>query len=78
MEISITISSPFTRIVPDDNIKIDMSVKGVALSDAHLFGDMRPAILAVLDSYIDAAKLDVDTTRDLKTEVRTLVYGEDA
>ncbi|RXE66250.1 hypothetical protein ED388_04515 [Muribaculaceae bacterium Isolate-007 (NCI)] len=79
METSITISTPDSRILPcDDNMTIDISIKGITVRDIHRFGDMRPIIAASLESHIEMAKLPEKETRDLKAEVKRLVYGEDA
>ncbi len=79
METSITISTPDTRILPcDDNMTIDISIKGMTARDIYLFGDMRPMIAASLEAHIEMAKLDEESTRKLKAEVRRRVYGEEA
>lgn len=79
MEISIIISTPDSRVLPfDDNMTIDISIKGIKVRDISLFGDMRPMIAAGLETHIEMAKLHEKETRDLKAEVRRLVYGEDA
>ena len=79
MEISIAISTPDSRILPfDDEMTINISIKGIKARDIHLFGDMRPMIAASLESHIEMSNLGKDTTQELKAEVRRRVYGEGA
>ena len=79
MEISIAISTPDSRILPfDDEMTINISIKGIKTRDIHLFGDMRPMIAASLESHIEMSNLGKDTTQELKAEVRRRVYCEGA
>lgn len=77
METSIKFSTPKPRILPfDEGLTIDISIKGMKAEDAHRFGDMRPMIAACLESHIDMAEIPDKETKDLKAEIRRLVYGE--
>ena len=79
METSVIISTPDSRLLPfDDNMTIDISIKGIKAQDISRFGDMRPMIAATLESHIDMAQLPEKETQNLKTEIKRLVYGVDA
>lgn len=79
MEIEIKISTSQSRILPlDDNMIVDVSVKGMTMRDVNLFADLRPLVAAVMTAQIDAAKLDESVANDLKAHIRPSVFGANA
>lgn len=76
MEITIAIKTPSSRILPfDDEMTIDISIKDMRASDAHLFADMRPLIADTILSHCKAAK--IPNQEKFAEAINRMLYDED-